>query len=54
MTMAAEQKSFLGIESCHVFVTGAAGGIGRAVVKEFLGRKFLIELTANRAEQSMQ
>jgi len=54
MTMASKQKSFLGIESCHVFITGAAGGIGRAVVKEFLGRKFLIKLTADSAEKSMQ
>jgi len=52
--MATKQESFLGIESCHVFVTGGAGGIGRAVVKEFLGRKFPTELTANSAEKSMQ
>lgn len=54
MTMATEQNSFLGIESCHVFITGAAGGIGSAVVKEFLGRKSLIELTVNSTEKSMQ
>jgi FlaA1/EpsC-like NDP-sugar epimerase len=29
--------SFLGLEGLHVFVTGAAGGIGSAIVKEFLG-----------------
>lgn len=28
--------SFLGLEGLHVFVTGAAGGIGREVVREFL------------------
>lgn len=28
--------SFLGLEGLHVFVTGAAGGIGGAAVKEFL------------------
>ncbi|CAG9982780.1 unnamed protein product [Clonostachys byssicola] len=29
-------QSFLGIEGCHVFVTGASGGVGGAAVKEFL------------------
>lgn len=29
--------SFLGLEGLHVFVTGAAGGIGSAIVDEFLG-----------------
>ncbi|KAL2211221.1 glucose 1-dehydrogenase [Sarocladium strictum] len=29
-------SSFLAIENCHVFVTGASGGVGVAVVKEFL------------------
>lgn len=29
--------SFLGIEGYHVFITGAAGGIGQEAVKEFLG-----------------
>lgn len=29
--------SFLGLEGLHVFVTGAAGGIGSEVVQEFLG-----------------
>lgn len=29
--------SFLEIEGLHVFVTGAAGGIGSAIVEEFLG-----------------
>lgn len=28
--------SFLELEGLHVFVTGAAGGIGSAVVEEFL------------------
>jgi hypothetical protein len=30
--------SFLELEGLHVFVTGAAGGIGSAIVDEFLGR----------------
>ena len=30
--------SFLGLEGLHVFITGAAGGIATAAVKEFLGR----------------
>lgn len=30
--------SFLGLESLHVFITGAAGGIGQRAVQEFLGR----------------
>jgi NAD(P)-dependent dehydrogenase (short-subunit alcohol dehydrogenase family) len=29
--------SFLAIKGLHVFVTGAAGGIGSAIVDEFLG-----------------
>jgi hypothetical protein len=29
--------SFLELEGLHVFVTGAAGGIGSAIVDEFLG-----------------
>jgi len=33
--------SFLGLEGYHVFVTGAAGGIGSQVVKEFLGMSFV-------------
>lgn len=32
--------SFLGLEGLHVFITGAAGGIGSEVVKEFLGQWF--------------
>jgi NAD(P)-dependent dehydrogenase (short-subunit alcohol dehydrogenase family) len=32
--------SFLGLEGYHVFVTGAAGGIGGAIVDEFLGMNF--------------
>ena len=32
----AEISSFLSLEGLHVFVTGAAGGIGGAAVKEFL------------------
>jgi len=30
--------SFLGLEGLHVFITGAAGGIGGQAVKEFLGQ----------------
>ena len=29
--------TFLALEGLHVFVTGAAGGIGSAIVQEFLG-----------------
>lgn len=29
--------SYLAIEGYHAFVTGAAGGIGSAIVKELLG-----------------
>lgn len=35
--MASSGESFLGLEACHAFVTGAAGGVGIAVVKELLG-----------------
>ena len=39
--------SFLALEDLHVFVTGAAGGIGSQAVVEFLGkyvsRPYLIE-----------
>jgi len=38
MQLPAMSSSFLGIEGCHAFVTGAAGGIGSAIVKELLGR----------------
>jgi NAD(P)-dependent dehydrogenase (short-subunit alcohol dehydrogenase family) len=34
--MAPATPSFLGLEDLHVFITGAAGGIGGAAVKEFL------------------
>ncbi|KIX02481.1 uncharacterized protein Z518_08422 [Rhinocladiella mackenziei CBS 650.93] len=34
--MSGQSQSFLGLEGLHVFITGAAGGIGRAAVKEFL------------------
>lgn len=30
-------SSYLGIEGLHAFVTGAQGGIGSAIVQEFLG-----------------
>ncbi|WKT42021.1 Short-chain dehydrogenase/reductase SDR [Fusarium oxysporum f. sp. vasinfectum] len=36
MSVQVSSSTFLGLESCHVFVTGAAGGVGGAVVKEFL------------------
>ena len=29
--------SYLGIEGLHALVTGASGGIGRAIVEELLG-----------------
>ena len=31
-------SSFLGLEGLHVFITGAAGGIGSCAVGEFLGK----------------
>jgi len=31
--------SFLQLDALHVFVTGAAGGIGSAIVDEFLGKE---------------
>lgn len=34
--------SFLAIEGCHAFVTGAQGGIGRTIVKELLGKSTLV------------
>jgi NAD(P)-dependent dehydrogenase (short-subunit alcohol dehydrogenase family) len=30
--------SYLGLEGCHVFITGAAGGIGSQAVEEFLSK----------------
>lgn len=36
--MASSNASFLGLEACHALVTGAAGGVGVAVVRELLGR----------------
>lgn len=32
------QDCFLGLKDYHVFVTGGAGGIGAATIREFLGR----------------
>lgn len=32
------KPSFLGLDGLHVFVTGAAGGIGSQAVREFLGK----------------
>lgn len=37
MATATTPASFLDIADKHVFITGAAGGIGLAVVEEFLG-----------------
>ncbi|XHG07307.1 hypothetical protein AWENTII_010461 [Aspergillus wentii] len=34
--MCADSTSFLGLQGLHVFVTGAAGGIGETAVREFL------------------
>ena len=31
------RRSFLGLENCHVFVSGASGAIGGEAVREFLG-----------------
>ncbi|KAF4422207.1 glucose 1-dehydrogenase [Fusarium acutatum] len=36
MSLQVSSSTFLGLESCHVLVTGAAGGVGGAAVKEFL------------------
>lgn len=36
-TQLIDVMSFLGLEGYHVFITGAAGGIGGQAVKEFLG-----------------
>lgn len=41
--------SFLELEGLHVFVTGAAGGIGSAIVEEFLGRYCDVECTLKLA-----
>jgi NAD(P)-dependent dehydrogenase (short-subunit alcohol dehydrogenase family) len=43
--------SFLGPERYHVFVTGAAGGIGSQVVKEFLGTSFTRAYTLTFGEE---
>ena len=44
-------SSFLGLEGLHVFITGAAGGIGAAAVKEFLSMEHT-HLLASPAETS--
>ena len=31
-------SSYLGIDECHAFVTGARGGIGSAIVEELRGK----------------
>lgn len=36
MAESSNTPSFLGLEGLHVFITGAAGGIGRCAVREFL------------------
>lgn len=43
MSRQVSSSTFLGLESCHVFVTGAAGGVGGAVVQEFLGKLSISE-----------
>jgi hypothetical protein len=40
------EMSFLKLEGLHVFVTGAAGGIGSAIVEEFLGRRAIVMVHA--------
>ncbi|KAL9116012.1 MAG: hypothetical protein Q9227_000380 [Pyrenula ochraceoflavens] len=42
MTTTSSAVSFLGLEGIHVFVTGAAGGIGTEVVKEFIRHGCLV------------
>lgn len=37
-TESVSQRSFLGLEGQHVFITGAAGAIGSEAIREFLGR----------------
>ena len=39
-------KSFLELEGLHVFITGAAGGIGSAIVEEFLGTYISLNYTS--------
>jgi len=40
--------SFLALEGYHAFVTGAAGGIGQAIVAELLGNSSSCELELQR------
>lgn len=42
--MATSKSSFLGLQGLHVFVTGAAGGIGERVVGEFLGMLVMLHV----------
>ena len=42
--------SFLGLEGYHVFITGAAGGIGGQAVKEFLGQFVLSSVLNNTTD----
>ena len=35
-SLSLDRMSFLGLEGLHVFITGAAGGIGTQAVTEFL------------------
>jgi hypothetical protein len=37
MSFQVSTPTFLSLEDLHVFVTGAAGGVGGVVIKEFLG-----------------
>jgi nucleoside-diphosphate-sugar epimerase len=43
-----KMKSFLELEGLHVFITGAAGGIGSAIVEEFLGTYISLNYTSQQ------
>jgi uncharacterized protein YbjT (DUF2867 family) len=40
--------SFLGLEGLHVFVTGAAGGIGGQAVREFLSEFYAVRIPTSK------